>query len=593
MNSAASGGLFPAGPGRAEFSVWAPAASRAEVWVDGQLHPMRAGGRGWWRASVAHAGPAARYAFRLDGGDLLADPRSPRQPDGPDQPGQLYDHSAFCWNDEQWRGRDLRGCVIYELHTGTFTAQGTLDAAIGQLDYLRALGVDIVELMPLAAFPGRHGWGYDGISLWAVHEPYGGPDALKRFVAACHARDIGVVLDVVYNHVGLGNRLADFGPYFTDAYRTPWGPAVNLDRPGSDEVRQFIVANALMWLRDYHVDGLRLDAVHALADSRATHLLEELSVAVAALGSRLNRKLLLIAESEANDPRLVTPVAEGGYGLSAQWSDDFHHALHAALTGERQGYYCDFGTMAALAKTLATVFLHDGTWSDFRGQSHGRPVPTRRIPAEAFIGFLQDHDQVGNRAIGDRISASLPLDLLKLGAGLLLTSPFTPMLFMGEEWGSKTPWQYFTDHPDTGLGRAVADGRRAEFARHGWRAADVPDPQDPATFERSKLDWSRASSPDGRDLLAWYRELIRLRRSRPELTDPRLDLVGTSYDEGRRWLVLTRGRIRVAANFGDEPQRLPVGVPHGLVLAASKAGACLTGDGSVLVPAAAIAVVLS
>ena len=390
-----------------EFRVWAPAASRAAAEVSGRQHEMSDAGGGWWSVAVPGTAPQARYGFRLDDGDLLADPRSPRQPDGPAGLSQCYDHAAFSWTDGGWRGVPLPGSVVYELHVGTFTAEGTFDAAIKHLDHLCDLGVDTVELMPVAAFPGKRGWGYDGISLWAVHEPYGGPDGLKRFVSACHARRLAVMLDVVYNHVGIGNRLADFGPYFTGAHVTPWGPAVNLDQPGSDEVRAFIIGNALMWLRDYHLDGLRLDAVHALADSRALHLLEELATEVQALAPTCNRELMLIAESDANDPRLVTSLEAGGYGLTAQWSDDFHHALHAALTGERQGYYGDFGSMAALAKTWTSVFFHDGSWSEFRGRTHGRPVDVLRLPAHRFLGFLQDHDQVGNRAAGDRISASV------------------------------------------------------------------------------------------------------------------------------------------------------------------------------------------
>ena len=445
-----------------EFRVWAPAASQADVQVDGRLHAMSAdqvsgSAGGWWSATVPGAAPDARYGFRLDGGDLLADPRSPRQPTGPAGLSQCYDHHAFGWTDAGWRGVPLAGAVLYELHVGTFSREGTFDAAIERLDHLVALGIDTIDLMPVAAFPGRHGWGYDGISLWAVHEPYGGPDGLKRFVEACHARRLAVVLDVVYNHVGVGNRLAEFGPYFTDAHRTPWGPAVNLDQAGSDEVRAFIVDNAMMWLRDYHLDGLRLDAVHAFADNRAVHLLEQLAADVRALSASLNRELVLIAESDANDPRLVTSSQAGGYGLTAQWSDDFHHALHAVLTGERQGYYQDFGSMAALAKTMSRVFFHDGCWSSFRGRTHGRPVDVARLPADRFVCYLQDHDQIGNRAAGDRISATLSPGLLKVAAGLVLTAPFTPMLFMGEEWGATTPWQYFTDHPDRRLGGAVAE----------------------------------------------------------------------------------------------------------------------------------------
>jgi malto-oligosyltrehalose trehalohydrolase len=575
-----------------EFRVWAPAAGRAEVAVSGQLIPMRSQECGWWSADVPAAGPGTEYAYRLDGGDLLADPRSRRQPRGPDGPSQCYDHAAFGWTDSGWRGRALADAVIYELHVGTFTTEGTFDAAIGRLDYLVSLGINVVELMPLAAFPGRHGWGYDGISLWAVHEPYGGPDGLKRFVAACHDRQLAVLLDVVYNHVGAGNKLAEFGPYFTGAHVTPWGPAVNLDQPGSGEVRAFIIANAQMWLRDYHLDGLRLDAVHALADTCTPPLLAQLAVSVQELESRLGRTLLLIAESDANDARLVTARQAGGYGLTSQWSDDFHHAVHAAITGERQGYYCDFGSMAALATTLTRVFFHDGSWSTFRGRAHGHRVNVRRVPAWAFISCLSNHDQVGNRAAGDRISASTPLDLVKVAAGLVLTAPFTPMLFMGEEWGARTPWQYFTDHPDRALGQAVAAGRRAEFAAHGWQPDAIPDPQDPATFERSKLDWSEAAAPWHREMLAWYRELIALRRSRPELTDPRLDRVRADYDEPGRWLVVRRGPLRIAANLGTAIQQLPVGTAQAILLAASRPGIALT-EGTAVLPPASLAVVLS
>jgi maltooligosyltrehalose trehalohydrolase len=573
-----------------DFSVWAPAASRVQAEVSGRAQDMVAAPGGWWTASVPDAAADARYGFRLDDGELLADPRSPRQPDGPDGLSQRYDQAGFRWSDGSWPGRTLPGSVIYELHVGTFTAEGTFDAAIRRLDYLRDLGVSLIELMPVASFPGTHGWGYDGISLWAVHEPYGGPDGLKRFVDACHARGLGVLLDVVYNHVGIGNRLADFGPYFTDAHVTPWGPAVNLDQPGSDEVRAFIIGNALMWLRDFHLDGLRLDAVHALADQRAQHVLEELAVSADGLAAMLNRELVLVAESDANDPRLVTAREAGGYGLTAQWSDDFHHALHAALTGERQGYYCDFGTMATLAKTLTRVFAHDGSWSSFRGHSHGRPVDVLAIPAYRFLGYLQDHDQVGNRASGDRISASLPPDLLKVGAGLVLTAPFTPMLFMGEEWGATTPWQYFTSYQDAGIGQAVADGRRAEFAQHGWRAPDVPDPQDPATFVRSRLDWSQPALGHHREILAWYRELLALRRQYPDLTDPRLDRVHVTWNEAGRWLIQRRGGLVIAANLGQADHQLPLEAAAGTVLAASADGAEIAA-GAVHMPARSFAVI--
>ncbi len=573
------------------FGVWAPAARQVEVEVDGQRHPMHPRGPdGWWQAEVAGAGDGADYGFRLDGGDPLPDPRSPRQPFGIHGVSRTYDHSIFGWTDRGWRGGPLHGSVIYELHVGTFTRQGTFDAAIGRLDHLRSLGVDIIELMPVAAFPGHHGWGYDGVNLWAVHEPYGGPEGLKRLVDACHARRLAVVLDVVYNHVGGGNKLAAFGPYFTDAHVTPWGPAVNLDQAGSDEVRKFLIGNALMWLRDYHLDGLRLDAVHAFEDHRALHFLEELASEVHALAALLNRELVLIAESGDNDPRLITSREAGGYGLTAAWSDDFHHAVHAAITGERQGYYCDFGSFATLAKTLTKVFLHDGIWSTFRGRTHGRQVDVFRIPAHRFIGYLQDHDQVGNRATGDRISASVSADLLKVGAGLVLTAPYTPMLFMGEEWGAGTAWQYFTDHIDARLARAAAEGRRSEFAAHGWGPADIPDPQDAATFVGSKLNWPELDRQPHRELLAWYTELITLRRARPELTDPRLERVRVDYDEARRWLVVRRGRLRIAANLGGGAARLPLGGRGTALLAASTAGVTMDGD-AVAMPAAAFAVI--
>jgi len=521
---------------------------------------------GWWQADVAEV---SDYAFRIDGGDPLPDPRSRWQPAGVNGPSRTYDHGAFRWTDGSWPGSPLAGSVIYELHVGTFSQIGTFDAAAGKLGYLRELGITAVELMPVAAFPGHHGWGYDGINLWAVHEPYGGPDGLKRFVDACHAHGLAVLLDVVYNHVGIGNRLGDFAPYFTDAHSTPWGPAVNLDQPGSDEVREFLIGNALMWLRDYHLDGLRLDAVHELRDQRALHFLEELRTRVQALSSQLNRDLVLIAESDANDPRVVAAREGGGYGLDGQWSDDFHHAVHAAVTGERQAYYVDFGSLAAVAKTLEQTFFHNGIWSSFRGRTHGRPVDVHRTPAYRFLGYLQDHDQIGNRAAGDRITASLAPDLAKVAAGLVLTSPFTPMLFMGEEWAATTPWQYFTDHIEPWLAEAVADGRRAEFAGHGWDPADVPNPQDEATFLRSKLDWSETGHEPHVGMLAWYRELIALRRARPELTDPALDRIRVDYDEDARWLVVHRGRLRIAANLSDAPVGLPVAA-DATVLAASR-----------------------
>ncbi|MEU5883166.1 malto-oligosyltrehalose trehalohydrolase [Spirillospora sp. NPDC047279] len=548
------------------FEVWAPKAERVRVAIGTaddrpdlrEMGPV-AGRPGRWAADVPDAGHGTDYGFVLDDDpEVLPDPRSPWQPNGAYGMSRVYEHDRFAWTDRLWHGRPLRGSVVYELHVGTFTPEGTFDAAIGMLDHLVSLGVDVVELMPVAAFPGHHGWGYDGVHLWAVHEPYGGPDALKRFVDAAHGRGLAVALDVVYNHLGpSGNRLGSFGPYFTDFYATPWGDAVNFDRPHADEVRAFVVENVLMWLRDHHIDGLRLDAVHAIADGQAVHILEEISTAVDALSAHVGRELFLIAESDLNDPRLVSAREAGGYGLDAQWSDDFHHALHAALTGERQGYYCDFGSMETLAKAMTRVFVHDGTYSTFRGRHHGRPVDTATVPAHRFLAYLQNHDQVGNRAAGDRISSNLPPGRLMVGAALVLTSPFTPMVFMGEEWGATTPWCYFTDHTDPELGRAISEGRRKEFGRHGW-TDDVPDPQAVDTYRRSVLDWDEPGKPLHREFLEWHRALIALRRAWPELTDPRLTEMDLTYDEDARWLVIRRGRLTIAANLGTATVPLPV-----------------------------------
>ncbi|MGW6241400.1 malto-oligosyltrehalose trehalohydrolase [Streptomyces sp. NPDC055094] len=527
--------------------------------------PERAG---WWTAE-APAADGTRYGFALDGGPVLPDPRSRRQPDGPDGLSAVVDQSAYAWHTP-WEGRDLPGAVLYELHIGTFTREGTFDAAAERLAPLAELGITHVELMPVCPFPGTHGWGYEGVSLWAVHEPYGGPAGLKRFVDTAHGLGLGVVLDVVHNHLGpSGNHLPRFGPYFTDTHHTPWGAAVNLDAPGSDEVRAYLLGSALAWLRDFRLDGLRLDAVHALADQRALTFLEELSTAVDALSAELGRPLFLIAESDLGDPRTTTPRAAGGLGLHAQWNDDFHHALHAALTGESQGYYADFARepLAALAKTLTRVFFHDGTYSSFRARTHGRPVDRTRTPAHRFLGYAQTHDQIGNRALGDRLAATLSPGLLACAATLVLTGPHTPMLFMGEEWGATTPWQFFTDHPDPVLAEAVRTGRRREFAAHGWAAEDIPDPQDPATRERSCLDRSEAGKEPHARLLAWYRELIALRHTHPDLSDPDLAAVRVAYDEEARWLAYRRGDLRVAVNLSGEPAEIPLLGDAGRVLA--------------------------
>lgn len=488
------------------FAVWAPRPAQVELWLppDRRL-PLRRDEHGWWSAELDHTG---RYAFVVDG-DRLPDPRSPSQPDGVDGPSSTFDHTAFPWTDDRWTNRPLAGRVLYELHVGTFSPAGTFAGVAEQLDHLVGLGVDAIELMPVAEFAGRRGWGYDGVGLWAPHHAYGGPEGLQALVDACHARGLAVVLDVVYNHLGpVGNHLSRFGPYFTDRVHTPWGEAVNLDGPGSDEVRAFLVANAVSWVRDFHLDGLRLDAVHTMFDQSALPFLEELTAAVHAEGRRLGRTVWVIAESDLNDPRLVRTVDAGGLGLDAVWSDDFHHALHVALTGDRSGYYADFDGWTDLARAVEHVYVYDGRPSVHRGRRHGRAVGG--MDRSRFLAYTQTHDQVGNRAGGDR--PGTPATQVA-AAALTLLGPFTPMLFQGEEWATATPFAYFTSFPDPELGRAVREGRMREFAAAGWDPATVLDPQDPGTFRASVLEWDEPERPVHAAVLAAYRALIALRRT--------------------------------------------------------------------------------
>lgn len=568
------------------YEVWAPSAATVGLVVDGCRYDLVVDDRGWWTTDEIVPEPGARYGFSIDGGDPLPDPRSPSQPDGVHAASEWVDNTAFAWTDHDWRGVPLAGAVLYELHVGTFTPGGTFDDAITMLPYLRELGVDAVEVMPVASFPGERGWGYDGVGLFAPHAAYGGPDAMKRFVDACHDHGIGVVLDVVYNHLGpSGNYLGRFGPYFSERHHTNWGPAVNLDGPGSDEVRRFVVDNALVWLRDYHVDGLRLDAVHALVDESAVHLLEQLADEVAALSSHVRRPLFLVAESDLNDPRFVRSHDAGGFGLDASWADEWHHALRSVLTGDTSGYYADFGTLEHLAKALRQAWVYDGIWSEHRRRHHGRP-PTG-LSGSQFVVCTQNHDQVGNRAVGDRPSRNMSDGRLRIAAALMLTSPFTPMLFQGEEWGTTTPFQYFTDHDDPELGRAVSEGRRSEFSYFGWDPADVPDPQDRSTFERSKLDWSQFDDDIHRSMYDWYRELIGLRRAFPCLSDPRLDRTDVEVDAGAQTLIVRRGDIDVLVNLGTGTHRFPT---DGRLIAASDP-AVVVRDGEAVVPFDAVALV--
>ena len=413
------------------------------------------------------------------------------------------------------------------------------------------LGITHVELMPVAAFPGGHGWGYDGAALFGVTEQYGGPDGLKRLVDACHGRGLAVLLDVVYNHFGpVGNYSGKYGPYITERHHTPWGGAINFEGEGSDEVRRFFCDNALMWMRDYHIDGLRLDAVHEYIDRSAVHFMEQLSTEVKELSAKLGRRLVLIAESDLNDPRVVRSVEDGGYGMDAQWSDDFHHALFTVLTseGEGKGYYSDFGTFEKLAKSLMKNFVQDGSYSKYRRRSHGRPA--NELSPHMFLGYIQNHDQVGNRAVGDRVDQTVGMERAKVAAGIVMTAPFIPMIFQGEEYAASTPFQYFADHEDPEMAKAVKAGRQGEFAAFGWNPEDIPDPENVETFLRSKLNWDEVHQGCHEEMLTWYRRLIQFRRTSVSLNDGQPGQVKAHFDESKRWLVMERGSVTVMCNLG-------------------------------------------
>jgi maltooligosyltrehalose trehalohydrolase len=547
------------------FKVWAPRAHTMAVLIAGISQSMQPKENGWWTANVEGAGPGTDYFFSVNGSQPIPDPRSPYQPHGVNGPSRLIDHSAFRWTDGAWRPSPLSNAIVYELHVGTFTPAGTFKSAIACLDYLVDLGITHLELMPVNEFSGDWGWGYDGVDLYAPFHYYGTPDDLKQLVDACHSRGLAVLLDVVYNHFGpVGNYLARFAPYFTDAYKTPWGTAVNLDHAGSHEVRQFFADNASMWLRDYHFDGLRLDAIHALYDRSAIHFLEFLSSEVNALASDLGRELVLIAESDLNDPRVVTARGAHGLGMDAQWSDDFHHALHTVLTGECKGYYEDFGSLDDLAKSLRQAFVFNGIYSPYRDRLHGRSAAG--LPGHRFLGYAQNHDQVGNRAQGERLSQLISLSRQKIAAALVLTSPFVPMLFQGEEFGASTPFQYFTQHDDPEMSMAVSQGRCNEFAAFGWPPECVPDPQDPATFYRSKLRWDEATHEPHSLLLEWHKKLIALRRSTPALTDGRMDAVEVSFDQPAQWFALKRSNVEVICNLASGRQSIPISTAPKTVL---------------------------
>lgn len=549
----------PQGPRRYDrYELWAPAARTVEVRIDGVVHTMIPGSEGWFQLPGVPAVPGSRYAFRLDQGELwLPDPRSLSQPDGVHGDSEVLSPLSLR-SATSWEGRSLRGRVLYELHVGTFTPGpdghgGTFDSAIERLDALVELGVEAIELLPVATFPGDRGWGYDGVGLYAVHAAYGGHAGLARFLEAAHSRGLAVVLDVVHNHLGpSGNYLGMFGPYFTDQHETPWGEAVNLDQPGSRQVRDFLLGSVRQWLVDVGLDGLRLDAVHELQDDSAQHFLAELAEAVTAWEAETGRELTLIAESDRNDPATVTHAAAGGLGMDMQWADDVHHGVHAWITGERAGYYGDFGSAETLAAVLQRVFLHAGTFSTFRDAVWGAAVDpaSSDYDAHSFVTFLQNHDQVGNRAGGDRIHHGLDPAQQAAAITLILLGPGTPMLFQGEEWAASTPFAYFTDHDDE-LGRLVSAGRVAEFSAMGW-AEQVPDPQSRTTFESSMLRWEEREQGSHAQMLQWYRTLISLRREHADLHDP--DLRRTRVEaRAEETVLMRRGELAVLAHRGPGP----------------------------------------
>ncbi len=566
--------------GGVHFSVWAPHADRVSVRllhdrgpVELDLEPRATG---IFERTVPDAGAGTDYFYRLDGLCDRPDPVSRYQPAGVHGPSRVIDPRRYRWSEAGWQGVEQSKLVIYEVHVATFTEAGTFEAAILHLPELCDLGITALELMPVAEFPGERNWGYDGVFPYAPHGHYGGPCGLRRLVDAAHGLGLAVILDVVYNHLGPdGNVLAEFGPYFTDRHRTPWGPAVNLDGPESTEVRRYFRDNALYWLQEYRLDGLRLDAVHAMYDHSDNHFLAELAESVRSLGEKLGRRVHLIAESDLNDPRLVRRRAEGGYGLGAIWNDDFHHAVHAALTGERAGYYVDFGGIKPLAKALSERFVYNGVYSRFRRGHHG--APARDLPTDRFVVFIQNHDQIGNRALGERLSTLVSRERLRLAAALLLLSPYVPLLFMGEEYGETNPFLYFVSHEDTRLIDAIRRGRRQEFAALHRQEA-FPDPNDELTFQRSRLHRDLGRSASQSQLRGLYRQLLQLRREEPALR-PGATEVHTACDPEKGWIVMEYrppvGRAAFAAfHLGEAPIEAPaplVGVPWRLRLATDEA----------------------
>jgi maltooligosyltrehalose trehalohydrolase len=570
MNSPGASGLLGAtvDDQGVTFRVWAPARRSVEVVIDGRRpQPLAAGEDGTFSLALGHLHDGARYQYRLDGDRYRPDPASRWQPEGIHGPSVVVDPRRFAWTDHGFRGHALGDLVIYELHVGTFTTAGTFEAVVPHLSQLVDLGVTAVELMPVAEFPGSRNWGYDGVHLFAPQSTYGGPRGLRRLVDAGHAHGLSVFLDVVYNHFGPeGNYLGEYGPYFTDRYKTPWGSAINYDGPDAAGVRRHVVENARYWVREFHIDGLRLDAIHSIYDTSPVHILAELSAAARAEGAHVGKPVHVVAESHDNDRAIVLPPSEGGLGLDAIWSDDFHHAVHARLTGERGGYYADFAEGRGLERALVEGFAYQGEPSEYFGRPRGTPAAD--LPGERFVFCLQNHDQVGNRALGDRLSTILPFPAVKCAAALLFAAPAIPLLFMGEEYGETAPFQFFTSFLDRELAEAVRQGRTAEFSRFAWEGV-VPDPGEPGTFVRSRLSHALANAPRHRELRDYYRRWLALRRTHPALGTRHKDRAAASVEGGVLTLAREsdRGdRLRVIANLTPGPRPLPKVEPAWRVL---------------------------
>jgi maltooligosyltrehalose trehalohydrolase len=542
------------------FAVWAPRCRSLDLVIDGRpARAMREEGDGLFATEVEHPGPGTRYQYRLDGERYRPDPVSRWQPDGVHGPSAVVDPAAFEWTDQGFAGHALADLVFYELHVGTFTTAGTFEAVIPHLDRLVDLGITAIELMPIAEFPGSRNWGYDGVHLYAPQSTYGGPRGLRRLVDAAHRRGLSVVLDVIYNHLGPeGNYLAEYGPYFTERYQTPWGSALNFGGSDAAGVRRHFVDNARYWVREFHVDGFRLDAIHAIYDAGPLHILREVADAAREEGRGLGRPVHVVAESHDNDRNLVRRPAEGGIGLDALWSDDFHHALHARLTRESTGYYADFGAPGQLARAIEEGFAFQGEPSGYFGRERG--TPSADLPGERFVICVQNHDQVGNRALADRLGTIVSFEAVKLAVALLFTTPALPLLFMGEEYGETAPFQYFTSFIDRELTEAVRRGRAAEFARFAW-ARPIPDPDAPGTFVASRLNHALAGAPRHRELYRYYRDWLALRRAHPALGAAGKPLTRASLDADGHVLTVTRSgpggeRVVLSANLTGEPRPL-------------------------------------